>query len=246
MPPARALRQRGVTNENDENGATTRLTRAKTATLSVQDAHSSNGAITKPLQSKKSAANTANTTTRRRPALGDVSNMAKMDNVDGTKEAKKPATSRVGLTSKASTHSAGVQKLGRTNTSRSALAVKDTNKQRETTELKRPGSGSGVLGGTKTKRQSNQKPTRAEAASAVEEPPREKVDSEKAEIEKTENEREAVLEKALDGKEVALEEEEVLDLDTEDLYDPIMGDHAQPGLHLPPRRTRVGIAWRSC
>ncbi|KAG5294890.1 G2/mitotic-specific cyclin-B [Histoplasma ohiense] len=224
MPPARALRQRGVTNENDENGATTRLTRAKTATLSVQDAHSSNGAITKPLQSKKSAANTANTTTRRRPALGDVSNMAKMDNVDGTKEAKKPATSRVGLTSKASTHSAGIQKLGRTNTSRSALAVKDTNKQREATELKRPGSGSGVLGGTKTKRQSNQKPTRVEAASAVEEPPRKKVDLEKAEIEKTENEREVVLEEALDGKEVALEEEEeVLDLDTEDLYDPIMG-----------------------
>ncbi|PGH01727.1 G2/mitotic-specific cyclin-B [Blastomyces parvus] len=223
----RSLRQRAVTNENDENAPTTRLTRAKAAALAVPDNH---GAVTKPLQSKKSAANTSNAATqRRRPALGDVSNMAKVDNVEA-KEGKKPAASRVGLTSKASTHSAGVQKLGRATTSRSALGVKDTNKQRETTEIKRPGSGSGVLGGTQTKRQSGQKTARTEAASTVEEPPRKKVDIErKVEVEKIENlekekEKETVFKETHDEKEVVLEEEEeeVLDLDTEDLYDPLM------------------------
>ncbi|KKZ68454.1 G2/mitotic-specific cyclin 1/2 [[Emmonsia] crescens] len=233
MPPARSLRQRGVTNENDENGATTRLTRAKAAALAVPDTQATNGAIKKPLQSKKSAANTSNATTqpRKRPALGDVSNMTKVDTADA-KEGKKTAASRVGLTSKASTHSAGVQKLGRTNTSRSALGVKDTNKQRETTELKRPGSGSGVIGGTQTKRPSGQKTARTEAASVVEEPPRKKVDIEKkTEIEKVtkekakekEKEKETVLEETHNEKEVTLEEEEeVLDLDTEDLFDPLM------------------------
>ncbi|OJD28225.1 G2/mitotic-specific cyclin-B [Blastomyces percursus] len=222
----RSHRQRGVINENDENAPKTRLTRAKAASLSVPDTH---GAIAKPLQSKKSTANTSNAATqRRRPALGDVSNMTKVDNVEA-KEGKIAVASRVGLTSKASTHSAGVLKLSRTNTARSALGVKDTNKQRETAEIKRPGSGSGVLGGTQTKRQSGQKTARTEAASAVEEPPRKKVDIEKkAEIENIQNlekekEKESVLKGTHDEKEVVLEEEdEVLDLDTEDLYDPLM------------------------
>ncbi|OJD11343.1 G2/mitotic-specific cyclin-B [Emergomyces pasteurianus Ep9510] len=226
MPPARSLRQRGVTNENDENGATTRLTRAKAAALAVPDSQATSGAIKKPLQSKKAAVNSSNAAIqqRKRPALGDVSNMAKVDSMDA-KDGQKPAASRVGLTSKVSTHSAGVQKLSRTNTSRSALGVKDANKQRETTELKRPGSGSGVLGGTQTKRPSGQKTFRTEAPSMVEEPPRKKVDIEKKpEIEKSVKEREAVSKDSHNERDVILEHEddEVLDLDTEDLFDPLM------------------------
>ncbi|OAX78561.1 hypothetical protein ACJ72_07131 [Emergomyces africanus] len=227
MPPARSLRQRGVTNENDENGVSTRLTRAKAAALAAPGTQATNGATKKPLQSKQSAANTSNvaaTQQRKRPALGDVSNMAKIDNMDA-KDGQKIVASRVGLTSKVSTHSAGVQKLSRTNTSRSALGVKDVNKQREPTELKRPGSGSGVLAGTQTKRPSGQKTARTEAPSTVEEPPRKKVDVEKKpEIVTTVKEREAVIEESHNEKGVTLEEEEeeVFDLDTEDLYDPLM------------------------
>ncbi|PGH18551.1 G2/mitotic-specific cyclin-B [Helicocarpus griseus UAMH5409] len=217
---ARSLRQRGVTNENDENGTTTRLTRAKAAALAVPDTQSTAGAIKKPLQSKKSAANVSNTAAqRKRPALGDVSNMTKIENVE-SKEGKKPAASRVGLTSKATTHSAGVQKLSRTNTSRSALGARDTNKQRETTEVKRPGSGSGILGGTQMKRPSGQKTVRTET-SVVEEPPRKKVDIEKkTEVVETATEKQAISEELQDEKEDDLEE--VLDLDTEDLFDPLM------------------------
>ncbi|KAK2764858.1 G2/mitotic-specific cyclin [Emmonsiellopsis sp. PD_33] len=217
MPPARNLRQRGVTNENDENAATTRLTRAKAAALTAPDA--TNGAIKKPLQSKKSTANVSNTgAQRKRAALGDVSNMTKIENLEA-KEGKKPASSRVGLTSKATIQSGGIQKPGRTTTSRSALGAKDTNKQRETSELKRPGSGSGVLGGTQMKRPSGQKTVRTETVGTIEEPPRKKVDIEKkAEIEEPARE-DPVLEEAEDEKE---DMEEVVDLDTEDLFDPLM------------------------
>ena len=93
---ARTARQRVLTNENDENTASTRLTRAKAAALSVSDVPASNVAVKKPLQTKKSAGNTANATQRRRPALGDVSNVTKPDNID-SKDGKKP-TVRSGLT----------------------------------------------------------------------------------------------------------------------------------------------------
>ncbi|EEH21027.1 G2/mitotic-specific cyclin-B [Paracoccidioides brasiliensis Pb03] len=224
MPPPRSLRQRAVTNENDENAATIRLTRAKAAALAAPEAQATAEAIKKPLQSKKSATSVANAATqRRRPALGDVSNMTKNDNVDA-KEGKKPAASRVGLTSKASTHSAGVQKLSRANTSRPALSTKDTNKQRETTELKRLGSsGSGVLGGAKTKRPTGHRTVRTDSASTVEEPPRKKVElGKQPEVEKTVVEKQAVLKEIEEIKDDTAEEEEVLDLDTEDLYDPLM------------------------
>ncbi|KAK6841886.1 cyclin B [Apiospora arundinis] len=89
----RATRQRGVLNENDENGAPARMTRAKAAALEVE-------VTTKPLQSKKSAVNANPTTTRtKRNALGDVTNAGKTEVVEGKKAA---TTKTAGLVSKAS------------------------------------------------------------------------------------------------------------------------------------------------
>lgn len=229
----RSLRQRAVTNENDENGNTTRLTRAKAAALSVPDSQGGNGATKRPLQSKKSV-NTSNTAaTRKRSALGDVSNMTKVENGDG-KDTKKATASRVGLTSKATTQSGGVQKITRTNTSRSALGAKDTNK-RDTTDTKQSGSGSGALSGGQMKRSSTQKSVQSETAAVSEEPPRKKVDIEKNLVKtekaeesvanvKTETETDVKAENEADLNETEIKQalDEVVDLDVEDLYDPLM------------------------
>ncbi|KAF4510497.1 hypothetical protein G6O67_002377 [Ophiocordyceps sinensis] len=133
MPPGRPARQRLVSNENDENSST-RITRAKAATLNVDElAVPSKGA----LQPKKSAANVAVAgAQRKRAALGDVSNVGKADGLDS----KKGAAGKVGLVSKAA-HPTGVQKSTARPASRAALSTKDTNK----TESKRTGSGAGAL-----------------------------------------------------------------------------------------------------
>ncbi len=112
-----------MTNENDENrAATARVTRAKAAaTLNVDEL----AMPTKALQSKKPALN-ANPT-RARAALGDVSNVTKVDTVEG----KKPV-GRTGLVSKAS-QPTGIKK---TTTTRPA---KEANKK---AEVKRSGPGS--------------------------------------------------------------------------------------------------------
>lgn len=143
-----------VADENNENGGTIRLTRAKAAALAVPDENST-VTMKKPLQSKKSANITTNATTahfqRKRAALGDVSNVNKSEAMDG-KDGKKLVNAKPGLVSKA-TQNAGVQKLSRTNSSRSILGAKDNNhKKAAATELKRPASGSGVMGGVQKKR----------------------------------------------------------------------------------------------
>ncbi len=151
------MRQRVVVaDENNENGGTIRLTRAKAAALAVPDENST-VTMKKPLQSKKSANNTLNANTshfqRKRAALGDVSNVNKseaMEAKDG-KDGKKLLNAKPGLVSKA-TQNAGVQKLSRANSSRSTLGTKDNNKKATATELKRPASGSGVMGGVQKKR----------------------------------------------------------------------------------------------
>lgn len=207
-------------NENDENGPSTRLTRAKAAALSSGDAPAANAATKKPLQTKKAATNTAtNVPQRRRAALGDVSNVSKTENAE-TKDGKKPAASKVSLNTKATTQTGGVQKLSRTNASRTALGSKDTNPKRQTTETKRPGSGSGVAGSTQVKRTSSQKSIREEALQA-EEPPRKKVDvHKKPAVEKVPvAEDEASAEPT--GSKKAIDDE-VVDLDIEDLDDPLM------------------------
>ncbi|PGH27406.1 hypothetical protein AJ80_00884 [Polytolypa hystricis UAMH7299] len=223
MPPARSLRQRAVTNENDENaGTTTRLTRAKAAALAAPDAQGNSGVTKQALQSKKSS-NIPNTAaTRKRAALGDLSNMTKPE-AGENKEGKKATTSRVGLTSKATTQSRGVQKITRNNTARSALGVKDANK-RETSEPKRSASGAGALGSTSMKRPSAQKSSHTERSAISEEPPRKKVELEKKTIEKeVKLQKERIL--GLESETQALEddeEEEIADLDAEDMYDPLM------------------------
>lgn len=148
------MRQRVVVaDENNENGGTIRLTRAKAAALAVPDENST-VTMKKPLQSKKSANNTLNANTshfqRKRAALGDVSNVNKSEAMEA-KDGKKLLNAKPGLVSKA-TQNAGVQKLSRANSSRSTLGTKDNNKKATATELKRPASGSGVMGGVQKKR----------------------------------------------------------------------------------------------
>jgi hypothetical protein len=77
---ARATRTR---NENDENSGTTRLTRAQAAALKVDELSMPAKAA---LQTKKSTVNgTTAANTRKRAALGDVSNVGKADGVTGKK-----------------------------------------------------------------------------------------------------------------------------------------------------------------
>ncbi|KAL3464743.1 cyclin-like protein [Aspergillus heterothallicus] len=219
MPPTRNLRTRGTMNENDENGPSTRVTRAKAAALTT-DVPASNVPIKKPLQTKK-AATTVNGTQRKRAALGDVSNVGKADNGEA-KDTKKSSSAKPGLTSKATQKSGGVQKLSVNNSSRTALGAKDNNAKKPAADVKRPGSGSGM--GSAVKRTSSQKSSQ-EKTLQTEEPPRKKVDIEKAAglkaqaPQKQEEKARAEL-----GEEEELNEHEdlVADLDTEDLDDPLM------------------------
>ncbi|KAI5463031.1 cyclin-like protein [Mariannaea sp. PMI_226] len=128
MPPGRTTRTRVVSNENDENSRTTRMTRAKAAALNVDElALPSKGA----LQTKKPAANsTAAAGARKRAALGDVSNYGKNDGVE-TKKTKG------GLVSKAA-QPTGITK-STTRPTRAPLTSKEPNKK---TETKRSGAGS--------------------------------------------------------------------------------------------------------
>ncbi|KAI1137976.1 A/B/D/E cyclin [Hypoxylon sp. FL0543] len=139
MPPGRPARQRVVANENDENS--TRMTRAKAAALDVDVTSQPSK---QPLQSKKSAVNANPGAQRKRAALGDVSNVGKGEVVEG----KKPlGGGKAGLVSKAA-QPTGVQKThARTTSTRSALTTKDTKK----TEVKRAGSGAGVIATHKRK-----------------------------------------------------------------------------------------------
>ncbi|KAI9891821.1 MAG: G2/mitotic-specific cyclin [Vezdaea aestivalis] len=143
MAPGRS-RSRVAVNDNDENGGTTRVTRAKAAALTTDD-NTSSGHIKKALQSKKSGTNALPGVTglqRKRAALGDVSNVIKSEPIDVKDVKKALGSSKVGLVSKTS-QNAGVQKLSRTNSSRTALGAKDNNKK-AAGELKRPASGSGL------------------------------------------------------------------------------------------------------
>lgn len=91
------------------------------------------------LQPKKSAVNApapSAAATRKRAALGDVSNVGKTDAADG----KKAAAAKVGLVSKAA-QPTGVQKNSSRPAPRAALSTKESRK----TEVKRTASGSGAL-----------------------------------------------------------------------------------------------------
>lgn len=210
-------------NENDENGPQTRLTRAKAAAMSAGDAPAATAAK-KPLQTKKAATSTATGgVPRKRAALGDVSNVNKADSGE-TKESKKAAGSKVGLTSKATMQAGGVQKLSRTNSTRTAMGAKDTNTKKPAVDAKRPGSGSGI-GSAQKKRSASQKSI-PEKALQQEEPPRKRVDVEKLEAKKAAPEKASTVKEKVEVSEEVVEKTDVPydveNLDEEDLDDPLM------------------------
>ncbi|KAH8808258.1 cyclin-like protein [Xylogone sp. PMI_703] len=210
MPPSRAVRQRAVTNENDENGPiAARVTRSKAAAFSTEE-HVA-------LPSKKSTV--AAQPLRKRAALGDVSNVTKGEQV----ETKKNVT-KSGLVSKAA-QPTGVQKnVSRTTSTRSVLGTKDANKK--PSELKR--AGSGVLAGKRKTSSSNTVAVKESTPAEEEQPSRKKIhieaekvitESAKENIENVKVIEEYVEEKAAVKVELA---EGVENLDLEDLDDPLM------------------------
>ncbi|OJD38650.1 g2 mitotic-specific cyclin-b [Diplodia corticola] len=142
---ARPATRRNVTNENDENAGTTRLTRAKAAALT--SSHEASAADPpKKAPTKKTTAGT--TATRKRNALGDVTN-AKGEVADAKggkegKEAKKPLTAKRGAVAQAAAPT-GVTKASKT-TTRSVLGPK------EKAPIKRPVSSTATVGGATKKR----------------------------------------------------------------------------------------------
>lgn len=138
--------------------------------------------------------------------MGDVSNVTKPE-IAETKEMKKVlSNAKVGLVSKVS-KTAGVQKSSRTSSSRTVLGAKETNRKVTATELKRPASGSGVMGGVPKKRNTEQVRVEeeAEAKPATVE---EKIEAKPAMVEET-SEKEAARQRACE-------------LDADDLDDPLM------------------------
>ena len=207
------------------------MTRAKAAALAGPDDLLSAGLVKKPLQTKKSTTTTLNPniapTQRKRAALGDVSNVTKNENLE-VKDGKKAHAGKAALVSKA-THNAGVQKPSRTNSSRSVLGAKDNNKKTAAAELKRPASGSGVMGGAAKKRNTSsgsQQVVKEQTIVASEnEPPKpngfaveiqQRVKVETKEVIKAEEPKEEVA----DVKQSF--EDGVMDLDAEDMDDPLM------------------------
>ncbi|KAJ4272311.1 G2/mitotic-specific cyclin [Fusarium torreyae] len=111
MPPqARATRTRLAGNENDENSGTTRLTRAQAAALKVDELSLPAKAA---LQTKKSTINgTSAANTRKRAALGDVSNVGKAGAVAGKKKGLvSKAAQPTGIEKKTSRNTKGVLEI---------------------------------------------------------------------------------------------------------------------------------------
>jgi hypothetical protein len=220
---ARSLRQRAVTNENDENAATTRLTRAKAANLGANE--SAADVPKKTLQAKKSTATLGanGAATRKRAALGDVSNVTKTDGLGaGAKDGKKPLAPKGNLARAA--QPTKIEKPSRATTTRSILEKKD--KTAGSSDLKkRQASGNGIAGQPAKKRTQTAKPV------VKKEDPEEDEEEEEAEnVEPQEN----IVEEAdvkevkqtnSTKKELAPIEEVFYDgpnLDAEDVDDPLM------------------------
>ena len=203
------------------------MTRAKAAALAVQD-DSTAGNAKKPLATKKSAGNGLNTTTqqgqRKRAALGDVSNVTKNEPVEA-KDGKKSLLNKPGLVSK-TTQNAGVQKASKAKSPRTVLGARDNNKNVVGEPLKRPASGSGVMGPAKKRNSgstASKKSVKQETPALENEPPKkaltgveERVKVETSQVvpaEQSAQPDEDVNQAFLEG---------VADLDAEDLNDPLM------------------------
>ncbi|OQE24349.1 hypothetical protein PENSTE_c007G00941 [Penicillium steckii] len=196
MPMTRtSLRTRGAMNENDENGPAARVTRAKVAALSTDGAV--DGAK-KPVQAKR-----ATTATTRRPALGDVSNFK----ADGeTKDTKKAGAGKSRVATK-TVPQGGVQKPRGNSNLRAPTSGPRTIGNKKPEVKSRPGSGSGGVA-------SNKRPPEKKIEALQEEPPLKKPNTKKTLPEVVEDVHEEVIEKVSADK--------ALDLDTEDLDDPLM------------------------
>lgn len=218
---ARSLRHRVVTNENDENAGSTRLTRAKTAALGSTDAASD--VPKKGLQNKKSSAALGTNGTaqgRKRAALGDVSNVTKPETLGAgsknAKEHKKPAASKAGPVAKAA-HPTKIQKASQK--PRAVLKEKNT----ASSDRKRPASSTGPVQETKKRAKSLKEKDVEELENVV---PQTNVKTE-PEITKqptAKHERAdsqvPILDEVKDIEEQV--EDEVPDLDREDIDDPLM------------------------
>ena len=154
-----------------------------------------------------------------------MSNVTKNEVVD-SKEGKKALGGKAGLVSKAAP-SAGVQKISRTSSNRSILGTKDNNKRAASTELKRPASGSGVMGAATKKRHTgstgSQQLIKEEKADSENEPPRKKTVV--TEVERVVEIKKVVLEDEPKQEEAEVKtafEQRVADLDAEDYDDPLM------------------------
>ena len=223
------MRQRAVNNENDENTGSIRLTRAKAAAASA--ALKDSGKIAKKTTTRKRSTTTISSSTaptqRKRAALGDVSNVTKHEPMD-SKDEKKPLNAKAGLVSKA-THNAAVQKTSRTTSSRSILGVKDNNKKTTAASLKRPASGSGVIGGVAKKRHTGSTGSQQsiKEASPVVENELSKDQEPEAEVE---SQVIVEIEQAVEVDETLPEvsqikqafEDGIADLDAQDIDDPLM------------------------
>jgi hypothetical protein len=219
---ARSLRQRAVTNENDENAGTTRLTRAKAAGLGAHE--SAADVPKKAVQTKKSTATLGanGAATRKRTILTDVSNVSKTEPLGaGAKGDKKPAAKKGSLAQAA--QPTKIQKPSRVNSTRSILEPKD--KAAGSSDLKkRPASGNGLAGQPAKKRSTSYtaKPLKQEDPEETDEnvTPEENVVEEK-EVTQVKTVKTTRIEPPVEVEEQLLEEE-VPDLDKEDVDDPLM------------------------
>lgn len=193
------------------------MTRAKSAAEDVSQPK-------KALQTKRSAVNaTTQGVARKRAALGDVSNVGKVEVAEGKK-----AAGKVGLVSKAA-QPVGVQKThARANSTRTVLGAKEAKKP---AEVKRAGSGSDTLkGATKRKPASSVTTASVKEDTPFEEsqPAQKKAHTLKAEERiRAEDKLEPVSSKIFDFEPEHDAEPKglppgVKDLDSEDLDDPLM------------------------
>lgn len=213
MPPAamRSTRQRGVTNENDENAANTRVTRAKSAALTSTDISVDNPK--KGLQAKKSTTTLSTTAaTRKRPALGDVSNVSKTDGLGAAAKDGKKATVGKSALAKAS-QPTKIQKASQTK-ARHVLKEKGGS-----SELKRPASGSGIAGHPTKKRSkpTKQEEPEEELENVVPQPNVEAVPEPTKPAEPK-----AEPKQSASAHDIEAIEEDWTDLDREDMDDPLM------------------------
>ncbi|KAI7179952.1 hypothetical protein D0869_15111 [Hortaea werneckii] len=221
MPPARATR-RAVTDENADAG-TQRMTRAKAAAIETTSAGEP---PKKALTTKRSTTAPTNnaTGTRKRTALGDVSNVSKKEPAE---EGKKDALGKPTV-AKASKPAGVTKQPARSNSTRTALGQKTTNTA--SSELKRPASGSGVGGNVTKKRNTSAiKPTKEEDEEDLENAPPATNGANAVNAEKktttTKTTAAPKIEEHFDEDEYpALEDviRDAKDLDAEDMDDPLM------------------------